>query len=440
MATRKSPFLATTVSVLALLTVSGCATSQDGNPGYESAMTVGAQSQQKGDLSNAVTFYSRAAKVDPSRPEPLLALGDTFWQMNNPAESAKAFEAARQLDPQNVMALRGLGRAYVGLNQPKRAQEAYLAALSIDPSNAKILSGLGIAYDLEGDHATAQSHFNAGLTLAPDDADLKNNLAYSLITSRQYIQAVELLEPLVNSGNATKRQRMNLALAYGLLGRDDEARSVVRHDLSPAEIERNMGVYRQLRNEPSHARTMADIGKPIYTAPTTPRDPNAVMASTPVVAKGDPVPPPPPSSEVMLGRVEAPIEAPPPARDHIVDKAPAQVAAPVVAPVVAPVAPVATPTVAAAPTAPASSLPAPMNSGLGSGKIFLGKFTSEAAAREAWIRVWTNNSTTLSSLVASIEPNAGEVALFAVGSASAAQADSVCAQLRQNGVSCGVTN
>jgi Flp pilus assembly protein TadD len=467
MTTRKSSSTLASVSLLALLALSGCASSgsmfgsKSTNPAYDSAMMTAAESQKKGDLQNAASFYGKAAQSAPNDVTPLIALGDVLWQMKNASESARVLEAARKLTPHNDEVLRGLGRAYVGLNEPQKAQEAYLSALEVDPNNARTLSGLGIAYDLEGDHATAQSHYRSGLALAPNDGDLKNNLAYSLISAKDYAGAAEVLEPLLRAGTATKRHRMNLALAYGLLGRDDEARSVASADLTPAAIERNLKVYRQLRNEPEHSKTMASIGKPGYVPELAkPKAAPAPKAAEPAVVADIPPPPSPSENEVVLGQASSPADVVPmpeptePAR--VVVAPPAEAPAPAMASdaampmasasvpqaAAAPPAPVATPYVAAETpvTAPATELVSPKSSSLETGKIYLGKYDSEASAREAWIRVWTNNSTTLSNLVASIEPNGTDVALFAVGAGSAQKADDVCNALRQTGVSCGVTN
>lgn len=466
MTKRKSSSTLASVSLLALLALSGCAStgsmfgSKSANPSYDAAMTVATESQKKGDLQSAATFYGRAAQSAPSDPTPLVALGDVLWQMKNPSESARVLEAARKIAPHNDDALRGLGRAYVGLNEPKKAQEAYLTALEVDPSNARTLSGLGIAYDLEGDHATAQSHYRAGLALAPNDGDLKNNLAYSLISAKDYADAVEVLEPLLRDGTATKRHRMNLALAYGLLGKDDDARSVASADLTPAAIERNLKVYRELRNEPEHSKTMASIGKPGYVAElakpkAAPVKKEVAPVSAPEAVAEVPPPPTPAENEVVLGQASAPADiVPMPESERIVvsppkeEPKPAATTMPMASANVPESAPATTVVVAPPPTAepvkavvePATELVSPKSSGLETGKIFLGKYPSEANAREAWIRVWTNNSTTLSNLVASIEPNGGDVALFAVGAGSAEKADGVCSALRQSGVSCGVTN
>ena len=285
--------------------------------------------------------------------------------------------------------------------------------------------------------------------MAPGNIDLLNNLAYSYISAKKYDEAIKILSPLVDSPNATTRQRQNLALAYGLKGDESNARKIASRDLTPAAIDRNLKIYRELRNDPQHSLAMANIGRPGYTQPTDGSVPD--MAPPPGPVSTEVVPPPEP--EIVGVPEGATLIKPPAATPVVTATAKPVISAPVTAPAEAdkPAAAVAAPKVepaqtraqpvdlTPAPAQPASTLAAPTQSGLGSGKIYLGKFADEAAAREAWIKVWTGNSTVLGNLVASIEPADKEAALYAVGSSSAQEAQDTCTKLRQNGVSCGVS-
>jgi Flp pilus assembly protein TadD len=484
MVNRKFSLRATTVSLIALSTLTGCVSTgslfgrhdaSSPQASYEETLRVAASAREAGDLPASAEMYNRAASFATSDVGPLIQLADVYWQMKNPSKSAEALEKARGIDANNTLVLRNLGRAYVAQGEAKKAQDVYLAALAIDSSDARILNGLGIAYDLDGDHATAQSHFRAGVTLAPNDLDLRNNLAYSLISTHDYDKAIALLEPVYLAGQGGARLRQNLALAYGLNGRDTEARAVAAEDLSPVEVDRNMAIYRQLRDGGAPREDLLTMGRPSFTrggldnkpaAPAAePPAPQAQPVVTepvvmpPVVAEpvvAEPVPVSGPT-EVTLSPASAtpvieskpevvaeapreapPVKAPPEEKPPVADKPVDLVAsAPTAATQVEAMptaAPTATPSLATDLPAPASTI------GLGGSKVYLGQYDNESAAREAWIAVWTNNSTVLGSLVASIEPSNGKTALFAVGSGSAQQASDICTQLRSSGVSCGVSN
>lgn len=484
MSFRKLPLLTTTVSLIALGALSGCAGSNGlfsssseenkGNANYKAAMQVADVAAKEGDFNTAASFYMRASQFEPQDVRPLVSLADVLWQMKNAEQSAKVLEHARSLSPENEAVLRNLGRAYVALGQSKDAQQAYLAALAINPNDARILNGLGISYALDNDFETAESHYRAGLRIEPQNLDIQNNLAYTLISAKRYEEAITILKPLATREGSTERQRQNLALAYGLAGHEDEARKMSLIDLSPAEVDRNLAVYRQLRGEPAQAKGLAAAGSPKFdrgnlaaSADTAPA-PRAAMAPAPVevteqvppTVYGTPIdngvaqaPVAPPAAPVQA---EAPIEVKAPV---VEEKAPvAEVKAPVVeetkpvpAQVTAPTPEPARPqpvdltTAAPAPAAEISApavkqAAAPSRLAVAGNKIYLGSFASESEARTAWIKVWTSNSSILSSLVASIEPRDSKMALFAVGADDGVKANEICTKLRQSGVSCGTGN
>lgn len=477
MAHRKSPLLSTAASLIALTALTGCATmdnmfSSSHQPmsaeefnasNYQEAMKRAAEARDSGDFKDAETNFMRAAEYEPRNAEPLVGLADVLWQQHKAAESAKVLEHALEIDDHNDTVLRNLGRAYVGLNAPAKAQHAYLQALAIDPNSARTLNGLGVACDMAGDHDTAVKHYRAGLALEPNNMDIKNNLAYSLITDKKYVEAIAILEPLAKEPTATARQRSNLALAYGLAGRPDDARLTLANDLAPAQVARNLDTYQRMRGEPTQSTSLTSVGRPTFdrgSLATTEPEPQPRMAPAPADVAATDLPAPQPSQLVGVPEGSVLVKPEPEHRPAPVAVAPVQRPRPA-APATTPAAPAPVPArpqptdlVAATPAAmppastapvtaqPATNLPLPgtLNSGLGSAKIYLGSYANEAAARESWIRVWTANSTTLSSLVASIEPNNGQMALYAVGAESGNAATVICTKLRQNGVSCGVSN
>lgn len=461
MAFRKSPLLTTAASLIALTALTGCATTSPFSSrqpvtaeahnatNYVEAMKRGATARADEKYDDAAKYYMRASEYEPENVEPLIALADVLWQNKKAAESAKVLEHAHRINSNNDTIMRNLGRAYVAMNDAPKAQSAYLTALEIDPSNARTLNGLGVSYDMTGDYETAQQHYRAGLSFDPNSVDIKNNLAYSLITSKKYNEAIDILQRLVKHPNATKRQRNNLALAYGLAGREDDAKITLAVDHAPAQIERNIATYRQMRGEPAQAEALTGVGRPNFadgSLALTEPEPQPVMAPPPgavTTAELEPAPAEmvgvPDGVVLVKPETQATRTAPAPARTQL--PAPSAARSEPVAPAQVrsqPVELVAAPTTAA-PAAASLTAPATDTASTGA-KIYLGRFENEGAAREAWIKVWTSNSATLSSLVASIEPNAGQMALYAVGSENAEAANAVCLKLRQNGVSCGASN
>ena len=83
----------------------------------------------------------------------------------------------------------------------------------------------------------------------PTDFALLSNLGLSLGLSGQTGEGITILRELVRDGAATSKTRGNLALVYGLAGRDREASAALSADLSPSQIQNNLAYYRELRGD-----------------------------------------------------------------------------------------------------------------------------------------------------------------------------------------------
>ncbi len=87
----------------------------------------------------------------------------------------------------------------------------------------QLLTARGIALDRLSRHAEAQATYRKGLQRDPTDFALLSNLGLSLGLSGQTDEGITILRELVRDGSATANTRGNLALVYGLAGREREA-------------------------------------------------------------------------------------------------------------------------------------------------------------------------------------------------------------------------
>ncbi|WP_448204261.1 tetratricopeptide repeat protein [Azospirillum sp. sgz302134] len=246
---------------LAVLPLTGCVTLGDGaakpsaqgqgaqaqGGNYASLMRIAAQAQSQGDLNTASTLFGRAHETAPDKVEPLLGLANALTDLGRPREALDAWRSALTREPANPDALRGYGRALIAMDQPQEAARQYASLLSRDPKDVRALTGIGVAKDMMGDHAGAQAQYSAALALAPNDRNTRNNLGFSLLLSGKAAEAIAILEPLARDPAATAQQRQNLALAYGLAGRDDEAARTARLDLDETAVQQNLAYYREAR-------------------------------------------------------------------------------------------------------------------------------------------------------------------------------------------------
>ncbi len=240
------------------------------NEDSASLMRVAANARDAGDPAAAVPLYTRAARLSPLSVDPWIALGRTFNELAAYDEAADAWTEALFLEPKNVAALTGYGVSLTGLNQPHLALAKYEAAAEvlIDPEGVvpetfderAMRNGLGVVYDMLGDAGRAQQSYRAGLRLDPRDLNLSNNLGLSLALSGEYEAAIDILSDVVEHPRAGAKHRLNLALAYGLAGRSEEAAQVARIDLDEQLVRQNLSYYHVIRGLKDHAERVAAVG------------------------------------------------------------------------------------------------------------------------------------------------------------------------------------
>ena len=241
----------TAMALILAAGLSGCAdTGKPGAPAEtitpDTVMRLADTTRQSGDLAQAVGLYQRAAQLDPKNPNPLLALGSIYAQLQMPKDAATAWAAALNLNPKNSEALRGLANAQIQTGDTAGAIRNLQAAQAIQP-DWRNENSLGVAYDINGDHAAAQKAYKDGLALDPNNLQLTNNLGLSLALTGNYDQAIPLLESSAKDPRSTPRMRQNLALAYGLSGDDKKAAEVAKQDLDAQGVQENLGYYEFLR-------------------------------------------------------------------------------------------------------------------------------------------------------------------------------------------------
>lgn len=224
---------------------------------YEAIMHVAGASRSGGDYANAISMYRHAAKMEPLRPEPLIALGDTLLEMGQANEAVLNYNAALSANPRSPEALRGLAKAYLKTGRPDLAGSPLAAAYQDTPNDPKLLMLIGVADDFIGRHEDAQGRYAQALKLAPADRAVSLNLALSLALSERYGEAVGLLLPIVRGPGATPRERQTLALIYGIKGDQVAARQLALVDLDPASADHNLAFYESLRRLSPDARSRA---------------------------------------------------------------------------------------------------------------------------------------------------------------------------------------
>lgn len=99
--------------------------------------------------------------------------------MANPGQAAaRAAELEQMLakDPKNLQAWIALGNDYFDANQPQKAVQAYTKALELDPNNPNVLTDQGVMFRALGFYDRALANFEKALKIDPKHLQSQFNI------------------------------------------------------------------------------------------------------------------------------------------------------------------------------------------------------------------------------------------------------------------------
>lgn len=245
----------------AALVLSACSTTAPpaqssanaGSDDYRDAIGVfsSAAPDQHLDPVAAAAFWGTRYNTDHANPETAVKFAAALRKIGSTDEAANVMQKAVGQFPGHAGVNLEYGKVLV---ESERAFEAvrYLeTAVQADPNDWRALSAYGVAFDQIGEHAQARRIYDRALAMAPGQMSVLNNkgLSYALEGDLSKAQAV-LRQALAGGGDARMRQNLALVLAIG--GDLREAERLARSDLPPIVADNNIGVYRQLVNQPAY--------------------------------------------------------------------------------------------------------------------------------------------------------------------------------------------
>lgn len=214
--------------------------------GVDTALRLGEAAMAGGDPAAAARILSQAAAAHPKDAAPTRALGDAYHRMGALPEARQTFAALAGMKGQTAAAETGLGRVALAEGDAGAAEARFRAALVAAPDDVTALNGLAVALDLSGRHGEAAPLYARALALDPTNRAVMANKALSQALAGDPRGAADTLDTLARGPVAPPQARHNLALAYAMDGRFDEAGAVLEAALTPAEARENLDFYRRV--------------------------------------------------------------------------------------------------------------------------------------------------------------------------------------------------
>jgi TolB-like protein/Tfp pilus assembly protein PilF len=187
-----------------------------------------------------VTLLGEAPKVRKTVPQAYALYLQAVQRLNQGGAddllgAIELYEKALSIDANYTPAWNGLAVAYsnsAGRTMPfedgaAKANAASERALVIDPENARAYTGLAWYASAEGDYQAAARHYRRALEFAPNNKSVLNNSALMLGRLGRFDDAITVLKLLTERDPLNPSSFGNLAEAFMLSGRLDEARVAV---------------------------------------------------------------------------------------------------------------------------------------------------------------------------------------------------------------------
>lgn len=374
----------------------------------------------------------------------------------NTAAAISYAEAAVSLNPQFADYRVVLGQSYLKAGRFMSARQSFADALMLSPGNGRVALNLALAQVAVGEWDAARKTLDANAAAIP-----VSDRGLAMALAGDPAGAVELLSSAARSPEADAKTRQNLALAFALAGRWQEAKTTVSIDLAPSEVDARIAEWATFSRPQSasdqiatllHVTPVEDAGQPVALA-LNQQSPAVQMAAQ----AADPVDSYMPGKPTEMASASTPVAAPAPAMTEAREM---KVAAPAAAPETAVMASVRfmprqevvqiiPARVVRSPARPVVAMAAAVMprivakvSMIASGGYYvqLGAYENAGVARDAWTRVSRRYAAIGSHMPQGmgITTQAGSFYRLSVGGFARADAVSLCSRYKARGGNCFV--
>lgn len=224
---------------------------QDEDEAVQTLLRTAEKMLRTNDLTSANMLYQRALSVHPESIAALKGMAHIAELHEKPHEALQAYREIIRIDGENDDGHLGVAKNLMALGLNDKAIDQINKFRAIKGDNPEVLNLLGMAYtradDIPDHFEKAIETFQTSLFIDPERLTTQNNMGFTYILAGRIQEAIELFEKLVENPRATVQHRQNLALAYGMAGRENDARKIAMQDLPRSAVEKNLLSYRKMR-------------------------------------------------------------------------------------------------------------------------------------------------------------------------------------------------
>ena len=187
--------------------------------------------QAVGDVRNELLAFQRAVQADPTMTDAWINIGRLLDDMGNHETAVECYDTALSIQPQDAMALANRGNSLKSLERYPEALTSYEKALEEDPEDIAARTGRAVCLFHTGDPATGLRLLDEVIAAA-GHVVAKFEKSVLLVLSEQYVEALTLLEEILEDGFADREIHNNRGECLVKLNRTEEALAAFEESLA----------------------------------------------------------------------------------------------------------------------------------------------------------------------------------------------------------------
>lgn len=158
--------------------------------------SLGVAQLSRDDYARAVTYFEKAAELDPNYPEAWYQIGFCYGLLGRHTEALRASRQAAKLRPDWAESYVNIGASSYALNQYKDAAEAYRQAIRLDADNPDTLYSLGLSLNKLNRTDEEILSYKRAIALKPDHANALEHLGLAYFKQKRYGESAQAFEQL----------------------------------------------------------------------------------------------------------------------------------------------------------------------------------------------------------------------------------------------------
>jgi tetratricopeptide (TPR) repeat protein len=178
-----------------------------------------------GDANYAVDLLNKAIKRDKKNASLYVSLGDAYMKLSNGSEAFKAYQQATEVNNRYAAAYYKIGEIFVTQKNPSSYVEYFEKAIAADPNYAPSLYRLYV-YQFSRDPAKAMEYYNQYLSKSDVSIDNQYDLADLLYLNKQYDQAIQKANAIVNAEGDKVQPRLYKLISYSYVEKKDSTKAL----------------------------------------------------------------------------------------------------------------------------------------------------------------------------------------------------------------------